>query len=88
MVPSQDSNARRILEVIPIRAIDLPNIDFFLDKKTVAVYKYKKTWETGKKDPCWILYTSRSSGNLKPIFRYLDSATLTEANNLLPLTNG
>lgn len=89
LVPSRGSNVQRLLDQnIPLRTVPIPDLGELLDRKPISLYEYNKTWDTGKRDPCWVLHTSGSTGNPKPVFRFLDSAASIGANNLLPKING
>lgn len=89
LVPSRGSNVQRLLDHnVPLRLVSIPDLGELLDRQPVPSYAYNKTWETGKRDPCWVLHTSGSTGNPKPVFRFLDSAASIGANNLLPEVNG
>lgn len=90
LVPSSGSNIHRVLESVPLKLFDIPDLPYFLDGpfEDLTRYGYTKTWEQGRRDPCWVLHTSGSTGNPKPVVRYLDSLASIEANTLLPLIDG
>lgn len=88
LLPSSGSNIQRLFDRIKLDTFDLPDLSFFLDGPPVARYEYKKSWEQGRKDPCWVLHTSGSTGNPKPVIRYQDSVASIEANILLPPVDG
>lgn len=88
LVPTRGSTIHRALGLVEMSVFDLPDLPFFLDGSECPRYEYKKTWEQGHKDPCWVLHTSGSTGNPKPVIRYQDSVASIEANNLLPNVDG
>jgi acyl-CoA synthetase (AMP-forming)/AMP-acid ligase II len=88
LLPNHGSLAGRLLEHVSLETLTLPDLDFFLDPATVPHFEYLKDWEAGRRDYAWVLHTSGSTGNPKPVFRFLDSVASAGANNLLPHING
>ncbi|KAF2095550.1 acetyl-CoA synthetase-like protein [Rhizodiscina lignyota] len=86
--PSRGTNIERVLDRVPLQLYDLPDIGHFLNDNPSRHYPYDKSWEEGKRDPAWILHTSGSTGNPKPVRRYLDSIASSDANTALPAING
>jgi len=89
LVPSRGSNIQRLLDRgVSLKTVAVPDLKVLLDSKSSPPYKYEKTWESGRRDPVWVLHTSGSTGNPKPVFRFLDSVASIGANTLLPQING
>lgn len=88
LFPRQGGHANRLLGRIPLETVEVPDLDFFMDRATVPLFEYQRGWETGKRDYAWVLHTSGSTGNPKPVFRFLDSVASAGANNLLPRIDG
>ncbi|RFU26072.1 hypothetical protein B7463_g10277, partial [Scytalidium lignicola] len=88
LVPSKGSNIHRVLAVHPLKTIDLPDLDHFLDPEPVPHYPYNKTWDVGRNEPCWVLHTSGSTGHPKPIVRNLASVSCFGANLLCQPVDG
>lgn len=88
LLPNHGSHAGRLLEHVSLETVTLPDLDFFLDPAAVPHFEYIKDWEAGRRDYAWVLHTSGSTGNPKPVFRFLDSVASVGANNLLPRING
>ena len=86
--PSRGTNIDRVLPHCNLQIYEFPELEYFFADEPVPHYHYDRTWESGKRDPLWILHTSGSTGNPKPVRRYLDSAACSDANNLLPLIDG
>ncbi|KAL2209399.1 acetyl-CoA synthetase-like protein [Sarocladium strictum] len=88
LLPSRGSQAQRLQDSIQLETVSLPDLAWFLDKTPVPHFEYEKSWAQGSREHAWILHTSGSTGNPKPVFRYLDSVASVGANNLLPKVNG
>lgn len=88
LLPNHGSRAGRLLEHVSLETMTLPDLNFFLDPAPVPHFEYLKDWEAGRRDYAWVLHTSGSTGNPKPVFRFLDSVASVGANNLLPRING
>lgn len=89
LVPSRGSNVQRLLDRgVSLKTVSVPDLKDLLDSELSLLYKYEKTWESGRRDPVWVLHTSGSTGNPKPVFRFLDSVASIGANTLLPRING
>lgn len=90
LVPDGGSSINRVFDQIDLKTFRLPDLLYFLDDPTdaTAPYKYSKSWEDGRKSPCWVLHTSGSTGNPKPVTRFQDSIASIEAATLLPPVDG
>ncbi|OIW22562.1 acetyl-CoA synthetase-like protein [Coniochaeta ligniaria NRRL 30616] len=89
LVPSRGSNIQRLLDRgVSLKTVAVPDLKHLLDSSSCPPYRYEKTWESGRRDPVWVLHTSGSTGNPKPVFRFLDSVASIGANTLLPEING
>ncbi|KAH8810616.1 hypothetical protein F5884DRAFT_257643 [Xylogone sp. PMI_703] len=88
LVPSKGSNINRVLAVHPLKTLELPDLDHFLDREPVPHYLYNKTWDVGRHEPCWVLHTSGSTGHPKPIVRNLASVSCFGANLLCQPIDG
>ncbi|KAH7084377.1 hypothetical protein FB567DRAFT_629884 [Paraphoma chrysanthemicola] len=88
LVPSHGTNIHRLADSVSLTLYDFPDLKFFTDATPAPHFPYGKSWEQGRKDTLWIVHTSGSTGNPKPVFRYLDSAAASGANTLMPKING
>lgn len=90
LVPAEGSNISRVFDYLNLKTFQLPDLLYFLDgsAENTARYEYKRSWEDGRKTPCWVLHTSGSTGNPKPVTRLQDSIASIEATNLLPPVDG
>jgi acyl-CoA synthetase (AMP-forming)/AMP-acid ligase II len=90
LVPSSGSNISRLMGRVALETFALPNLGHFLDDPDAEhiPFDYPVTWQDGRTSPCWVLHTSGSTGNPKPVVRFQDSVASTEAARLLPAVDG
>lgn len=72
----------------PMKLLDLPQTDHFLDAETAAPYPYTKTFDEAIQEPFCLLHTSGSTGLPKPIAWSHGLIGTMDAVRLLPPTKG
>ncbi|ORY17932.1 AMP-dependent synthetase/ligase [Clohesyomyces aquaticus] len=88
VLTASDGNPQAIIDSRPMHTIDMLTLEEILQREPAEIYRYSKSFEGGKVDPCWILHTSGSTGLPKSVVRYMSSTSNTEAHLLCPLVKG
>ncbi|KAM3085599.1 hypothetical protein ACMFMG_002669 [Clarireedia jacksonii] len=89
LLPSQNvGNISEVLKVHPMKVLDCPDLDFFLDETPVEHYPYTKTWAEASEEPILVLHTSGSTGLPKPIVIRHALVAVLDAQHLIKMDDG
>ena len=75
---------RVVLENRHMNKYILPDLDYFLAKKSIEPFPYTKTFEEARKDPYVVMHSSGSTGTPKILVLKQGSAAAHDASQLFP----
>ena len=71
-----------------MKAIDFPDLEFFLGAGSVPEYVYQKSFTEARLEPLVVLHTSGSTGTPKPIIMRHGTLSAIDAYHLIPSLGG